>query len=313
MSRRWRGWAAVACVAVTVGLACKPKQRSLSICPEMVAAGKAMESETRDLPLDVWFAVLIRGFNRTAMDPGDEPRECSGKPIEVEWPISMAGDPRAKARKVTRYARTADDITFAILNDDEMLIWARTDTLENGDALGPVALTRWVPRGVEVLGIGTIQAPYARVRMRLEPLGTDAKVLVIESETCTEEEVDGEPQDRCEREAQVVPLSEQRFVGAHLIENGDDTGPARFRLAESRELELPDGWVRRFDLQRRLEFDGNRILVHESIRARDCNPKSPDTPCEEQITIVEKRNLDFKDGALHTTRGAWDKTGKPPT
>ena len=287
------------------GAGCKPKTRDLPICPAMVAAGKSNEADPRDLPVDVWFSVLVRTFNRSAMDAGDEPRECSNQPIEVKWPVAMTGDPRASARKLTREPRTDKDITFSELDEGELLVWARIDELENGDAIGPIAAAHWIPRGVEIRGIGSIQAPAQRVRMRLEPLG-EYQVLVLESETCPKDD----PQGKCAREAQIVPLAEQRFVSAPLIEAGKDAGPARFLLSDSREEPMKDGWVRRFELTRRLEFEGGKALLEENIKTRDCDPKSPATPCEEHVAASEKRSLEFKDGALHTTPGAWERVGK---
>ena len=295
----------VVCGMLAVG-SCKPKIRELPICPEMVAAGKATEAETRELSTDVWFSLLVRDFNRTAMDPGDEPRECSGQPISVTWPTEMGADPRARARKLDRAARTDADISFSEAADGDLLVWARVDALENGDAIGPVAFVRWIERGVEIRGIGTVQAPAQRVRMRLEPLGADARVLVLESETCPED-----PRGKCAREAQLVPLADQRFVGAPLIEAGKEAGPARFLLADSREEAMKDGWSRRYDLQRRLEFTEGKVILQENIRTRDCDPKSPATPCEEHVAASERRVLEFKDGALHTTPSAWDHVGKP--
>lgn len=304
-----RGFTMLGAVLLTVGAAaagCKQKVQELSICPEMVAAGKATESVSRDLPIDVWFSVLLRGFNRSGMDPGDEPRECSGQPIAVQWPTAMSADPRAKARKLQREALTADDLTFAQISDDDVLVWARVDKLENGDAIGPVALVHWVARGVEVKGIGTVQAPAQRVRMRLEAVGEDLQVLVLESETCPPDQP-----NNCSREAQIVPLADQRFVSAPMIEDGEDRGPARFVLSDSREEPLKDGWIRRYELQRRLEFDGLSVAVQENIKTRDCDPKAPAAPCEEHVAANEKRTLVFKEGMLYTSRGAWGQVGKP--
>lgn len=316
MTRRSTVMCAAALLAVSGAAAmssgCKPKSKDLPICPEMVAAGKADEADSRNLPIDVWFSVLVKNFNRTAMDPGDEPRECSNQPIAVSWPVAMTGDPRASARKLTREARTEADITFAESPEGEMLVWARTDALENGDAIGPIGLIRWVERGIEVRGIGTVQAPAKRVRMRLEPVGDDLRVLVLESETCPEPKPgEAAAEVRCVREAQIVPLANQRFVSSPLMVDGQDTGPARFLLADERDEPLKDGWVRRYELQRRLEFDGVSVIVQENIRTRDCNPKEPATPCEEHIAANEKRTLAFKDGALYTTPSAWANVAKP--
>jgi hypothetical protein len=230
--------------AALLAVACKPKVVDLPICPEMVAAGAADESQTRELPIDVWFSILIRGFDRTGMDPGDEARECSNQPIAVTWPQEMATDPRASARKLPRDARTADDLTFSDGEEGEILVWARIEELENGDALGPVGLARWIARGLEVRGIGTIQAPAERVRMRLEPYG-EIRMLVLESETCPKDQADAAVP--CPREVQIMPLENQRFVSAHMFENDKDMGPARFLLVDDREEPLKDGWVRKYD------------------------------------------------------------------
>ncbi|MBL9104853.1 MAG: hypothetical protein JNL82_28165 [Myxococcales bacterium] len=293
-------------LAALLLVACKPKVVDLPICPEMVAAGKADEAEARTLPIDVWYAVLVKGFNRTAMDAGEEPRECSNQPVNVEWPQEMATDPRASARKLPREPRTDADISFSDVSDGEVLVWARIDSLENGDGLGPVGLARWIARGLEIRGIGSLQAPAQRVRMRLEAYG-DIRMLVVESEACPKDQPEAAA---CPREVQVLPLENQRFVSAHMVENGVDKGPARFLLIDSREETLKDGWTRKYALQRRLEFDGVSAVVHENITTKDCDPKNPSATCEEHVAAQEKRVLEFRDGALHTTPSAWDRVGK---
>lgn len=294
--------------ALALAGACKPKgQTDLPICPAMVAAGKATESEARQLPIDVWYSILVKGFDRSAMDAGDEPRECSNQPVVVEWPQEMATDPRASARKLPRDKRTDADVSFSDVADGEVLVWARVDALENGDGLGPVALARWIAGGVEIRGIGSLQAPAQRVRMRLEPVG-EIRMLVVESETCPKDQPDAAV---CPREVQVLPLENQRFVSAHMIEKDVDRGPARFLLVDDREEPLKDGWVRKYALQRRLEFDGVSVVLHENITTKDCDPKNPSATCEEHVAAQEKRVLTFKDGAIITTPSAWDRIGKP--
>ncbi|MFY0539599.1 hypothetical protein [Nannocystis pusilla] len=139
--------------------ACKPKERDMPICPSMVAAERASEADTQTLPVDVWYSVLVRNFNRMAMEPPDEPRECSGRPIEVTWPDNLKEDPRATARPLDKRRLGDGDVTFTQGEDGALLVWARIQDLGNGDALGPVALVRWVERGLEVRGIGSVQAP----------------------------------------------------------------------------------------------------------------------------------------------------------
>lgn len=284
--------------------ACKPKERDMPICPSMVAAERASEADTQTLPVDVWYSVLVRNFNRMAMEPPDEPRECSGRPIEVTWPDNLKEDPRATARPLDKRRLGDGDVTFTQGEDGALLVWARIQDLGNGDALGPVALVRWVERGLEVRGIGSVQAPAQRARLRLEPLGEDTKVLVVESETCPKEQGAG----KCSREAQLLPLVEQRFVSAPMIEDGVDIGPARFVLSDHFELTLKDGWIRRYDLVRMLKFEKGVPIVDETIRSKDCDPKNTATPCEERIDAAEKRPLVFKDGVFIAPRSAWTRT-----
>lgn len=290
-----------ALAVATAATGCKPKVRDLPVCPEMVAAGRATEADSQTLPIDVWYSVLVRGFQRTAMEAPEDARECSGRPIEVTWPPELQEDPRATARKLDRRALTDADISFAQADEGIMLVWARIQDLSNGDAVGPVALVRWVERGLEVRGIGSVQAPAQRVRMRLEPLGEDAQVLVLESETCPEDQSGGE----CAREVQILPLVEQRFISAPLVEEGVDTGPARFVLTDHFEEPLKDGWTRRYELQRKLDFEAGAAFVNENIRTRDCDPKSPATPCEERIAASEKRPLVFREGVFSTNKSPW--------
>ena len=188
-----------------------------------------------------------------------------------------------------------------------MLVWARVDELESGDALGPVGLARFIARGLEIRGIGSVQAPSQRVRMRLEPYG-EIRMLVLESETCPKEPTD--EAIPCPREVQVIPLENQRFVSAHIFEGEQDRGPARFLLVDHREEPLKDGWVRKYALQRRLEFDGVTAIVHENITTKDCDPKNAATACEEHIAAQEQRVLVYADGKIQTTPSAWDRVGK---
>lgn len=288
-----------AAVAATAG--CKPKVRDLPICPEMVAADRASEAETQQLPTDVWFSVLVRNFNRTAMEAPEEPRECSGQKIEVAWPDALKEDPRAAARKLDRRRRTEADITFT-QTEDGVLVWARIEDLGNGDAIGPVALVRWIERGLEVRGIGTVQAPAQRARLRLETLSDESRVLVLESETCPEDQ-----KAACAREVQLLPLVEQRFVSAPLVEDGVDAGPARFLLTDHFEEPLKDGWIRKYELTRRLDFETGAPVMHENIKTRDCDPKSPATPCDERIAASEQRPLVFQEGVFIAGKSPWKK------
>ena len=51
---------------------CKQKGGGdLPICSAEVAGGTAVESEAQELPADIWYSIMLRGFDRDRMLAGD--------------------------------------------------------------------------------------------------------------------------------------------------------------------------------------------------------------------------------------------------
>jgi hypothetical protein len=207
--------------------------------------------------------------------PCSRPRiryECSNRPVALEWPDeqSAAIDSRSAAKPLPPRPLTDADMTFGEGPDGQVLVWARITHFDDGTALGPVALARWVERGVEIRGIGTLWAPQRRARLRIEPLGEDAQLLVADGERCTSDDLKS-----CTHEIYLLPLVEQRFMQASLFVDDAAIGPARVVITERRATTLSDGWVRRSDVQRRLRLNGNTTVISEVIRIRLCDPTEP--------------------------------------
>lgn len=296
---------AISFMSLSLVAACR-SVGTLPVCPAtLVSSERALEADTRVLPPAQWLSLLVRGVDRTTMLPPVDPHECSNRPVALEWPDeqSAAIDSRSAAKPLPPRPLTDADMTFGEGPDGQVLVWARITQFDDGTALGPVALARWVERGVEIRGIGTLWAPQRRARLRIEPLGEDAQLLVADGERCTSDDLKS-----CTHEIYLLPLVEQRFMQANLFVDEAAIGPARVVITERRATTLSDGWVRRSDVQRRLRLSGNTTVISEVIRIRLCDPTSKPELCREEFRAEENRPLAWQDGRFTTSRSAWDDT-----
>jgi hypothetical protein len=171
-----------ALVACAVVPGCRHKPTDMPVCTEYVTAEHADEADTRALPPEVWFELLVMGIHRPELTVPDEPRECSGKavecgPIGPPDPMSPRRLPRARAHRGRPDLREGPD--------GQMIVWARLDHFDDGTARGPVALVRWVDRGVQVRGIGTLWAPQRRARAAHRAARREDALLIADGERCT--------------------------------------------------------------------------------------------------------------------------------
>jgi hypothetical protein len=276
-------------------VACHPAPAlDLPICPALVTASRAAEADTRVLPPDVWFALLVPGFDRQAGAPPEDPRDCSQRAIVTDE------DPPLPARP-----RTADDLSFGTSDDGAALVWARLLDYPDGTAVGPVVLARWVPQGLEIRGVGSLRAPARRARLRLERLQDGHPLLLAEGEACPVDPACTTcppGQVPCPREAVLLPLVDQRFLAADIIEGEHAPRPARLRLDERRELPRPGGRTRRLEIRRRIDLRGAAPALHAAIRIRDC---VPGLPCDDHLTLVDARPLALAGLTFVTAEDPW--------
>lgn len=294
-------------LAATTLVACKPKVTDPPICHTSVGSDRADEADTRLLPTEAWFQLLVPKISRPQLLPPADPRECSGLAVALHWPDpeAAARDPRTRAQPLSRRPLTDADLTFDEGPDGSILVWARIEFYADGTARGPVALARWTQRGLEIRGVGTLWAPHRRAKLRLEALGDDDQVLVASAELCPESP-DKSAARGCRREVYLLPLINQRFVQAGLLEDGAPTGPARISSFEQRDAPRRDGWVRRSQVRRSLRFKDGTISIAEAIQIRDCDPKA-DNMCEQHETVRDLRPLDWLGGNFATRRSAWEE------
>lgn len=308
---------------------CKPKASGdMPICAAEVAAGTATESTVQELSADIWYTIMLQGFDRDRMLAGDEPKDCTGastltptppplaegeKPAEDAQPNEVAGckiGGDLEADRLPTRPLTDEDIVINEGPDGTSLVWVQATHYSNGDAIGPVALVEWTKAGIAVRALGTLRAQTNKARMRIEVAG-DQRILVVEGDECNTEE-----SKLCKRVMRLLPVINGRFATVPLKlanDPNDQTGTtdpclgdAQFALFEQYTSALPDGWIRKFEIVRSVTFDTGAALVSEQVVIKDKDPAQPDAPAQEFRQASSERPLVYKDRYYETRASLWD-------
>ncbi|NVB36784.1 hypothetical protein G6O69_02995 [Pseudenhygromyxa sp. WMMC2535] len=317
--------------AATLGLlatACPKKATGpMPLCTAEVASGTAIESEAQELPPDLWFSILLNNFDREKMRPEDEPRDCTGRsaiqptipPLadpgpgteaEAEAEGTVAGCPINNDLETGRLPvrpLTAEDIVINEGPDGSSLVWVQAAHFEDGQAIGPVAMVEWTQGGIAVRALGNLRTYTEKARMRIETAGGQ-RLLVAESDNCTFDE------KMCQRIMKLLPIINDRFTTVPLkrVEDeyhpgGDCLGEATFAMFDQHTSDLPDGWIREFEIVRSVSFDGEYPLVAEQVVVRDKDPNQPDAPPQDFREAANDRQLVYKDRYFETRGSVWDE------
>jgi len=317
-------------LSVALGLpltGCKPKiSGDMPICSAEVAGGAAAESTVQELPANIWYSIMLQGFDRDRMLAGDDPKDCTGrstltptpppfaegvKPPEDDQPDVVAGctiggseDDRLPARPLTE-----DDILINEGPDGTSLVWVKATHYKSGEAIGPVALVQWTPAGIAVRALGSLRAQTNKARMRIEVSGSQ-RILVVEGDECNVEE-----SKLCKRIMRLLPIIDGRFATVPLklapedIKAGADAclGDAAFALFEHYTSNLPDGWIRRFEIVRSVTFDTGAPLIAEQVVIKDKDPDQPEAPPQDFRQASSDRTLVYKDRYFETRGSLWEQ------
>ncbi|MFO7567173.1 MAG: hypothetical protein R6X02_31295 [Enhygromyxa sp.] len=319
----------LALVAVTLGpLAlggCKKKvSGDMPICSAEVAGGAALESQAQELPADIWYSIMLQGFDRDRMLAGDDPKDCTGtstlrptpppftegeQPPADEDPELVAGCEigGGEAERLPARPLTEDDIVINEGPDGMSLVWVKATHYKNGEAIGPVALVEWRKAGIAVRALGTLRAQTNKARMRIEVAG-DQRILVVEGDECNVED-----SKVCKRIMRLLPIIDGRFATVPLKLAADEAqgadpclGDAAFALFEQYTSNLPDGWIRKFEIVRSVTFETGAPLVSEQVVIKDKDPEQPDAPPEQFRQASSDRTLVYKDRYFETRGSLWD-------
>lgn len=305
---------------------CKPKTGPMPLCEESVASDKAAEIENQDIPPTVWFSLLLKGFNKSSMELPAEPRICyQAQPLVEPKPNPELGCPAgdSEVSLLPKRPLTEEDLVMAEASDEKkFLIWIKAIHYSNGEAFGPVALAEMRDNAIVVWGIGLLRAQGRKARLRLEPFGSH-EILVVESDACVDAE-----QTKCYREMQLMPLVSADAPDKRIDSKGEPAKPsprkkfvsipllsadnqcldhtARFRLFQEHEVKLENGWNRRFEITRSLNFEEDDLVIDEHITVSDSDPQHPDAPPKIFRDADLKRKIIYSQTGLKTVEGLWD-------
>lgn len=312
-------------LALSLGGCKKKVSGDMPICAAEVAGGDAVESQAQELPPDIWYSIMLQGFDRDRMLAGDDPKDCTGTSTLAPTPPPLAEDQEQpedadptvvagckiggdlEADRLPARPLTAEDIIINEGPDGMSLVWVQSTHYKSGEAIGPVALVEWTKAGIAVRALGTLRAQTNKARMRIEVAG-EQRILVVEGDECNTED-----KKLCKRIMRLLPIINGRFATVPLKLNAEDAngadvclGDAAFALFEQYTSDLPDGWIRKFEIVRSVTFDKGAPLVSEQVVIKDKDPNQPEAPPQEFREASSDRTLVYKDRYFETRGSLWD-------
>lgn len=293
-------------LALCALVACKKTTDGpMALCASEVEGGEALETQSNNVPPEVWFALILKSFNGKTGEPARPARDCTNRPLEIQdEQVAACVLPEEPSPALPpRPLDGKQDLELIGLEEGKALVWVRTEYFENGDALGPIAVAEYRKNGIAIRALGALRANPNRVRMRIEPMG-EGTVLVVESMVCPPDDP-----SKCARVMRLLPREGDRFVERPLLdaESGACLGPATFELSRHEEIAREDGTIRRFELARTFKFDEGVIKVDEQVLIKDIDPEQPDAPPAIFRKAQIERMLRLDDQGLRTTEPLWER------
>lgn len=297
---RWLASLALASLALS---GCKKEGKTdLPLCKAEVAGKEAAEVADGSIPPDIWFLILLRNFDRETMQLKRPGLDCSGRAIEPKAETvdtCIVGDDPPSP--LPERPLTEDDLLIEVLDDGKQLVWAKTGEYDNGEAVGPIAITEWTSRGVAVRAIGTLRAQKDRAAIRLEAVGAE-QMLVVESRHC-----DPDDPKNCSRRIRLLPLVGDSFTDKRLqTEDGACIGSAEVTLYDEKLVTLDNGIERKFEVARSVEFEEGVVVINEQVTIKDKDPTQPDLPAKLFRRANVERSLNVGTDAIITQGGLWE-------
>lgn len=273
----------------------------MPLCVSQVAGDQAQEVAAGDIPPEIWFSIVLRGYDRASGELRRPVNNCMNRAVEPSFDETYRSClDKGRTQELPARPLTEEDLVIAETSDGRQLIWVMTHHFENGEAMGPIALATWTERGVAINSMGTLRTFAERANLRLEPFGS-AEVLVVESRVC-----DPDHPKKCERVVRMMPHLHRTFEDVPLVdETGQCLGPAAFRLSREKMVRTPDGVDRSFELTTTIDFDTGSVVVSEQMNIDDRDPDDPEAPPQSFRKANSRRQLQLLNGAILTKPGLW--------
>ncbi|WP_147443537.1 hypothetical protein [Corallococcus sicarius] len=246
---------------------------------------------------DLWFALLLHGYDK---DRNVVPRpavDCSGAPVVWQDPNQdECREPGPPSEPLPPPAQlTEQDLVLETLQARERLVWVITRRYTNGEGVGPVARVHTTETGFSVEALGTLRALPLHAKLRMERVaGTE--VLVAEGDACT---TDASEEQVCRRAVRIMPLRSHRFFG-EAVSSKDKAclGAAWFPLSRELSFTLPNGLRRTYELASTVSFKSDGITVQEQVQVSDSDPKQPAVAPRLYRRAQDHRELTVQDSVL---------------
>jgi hypothetical protein len=255
------------------------------LCRISTSIGVNKPLADRTLPAPFWFSLLVRGYVPSGAI-GRPTRDCEGQ--LVSWPAdACAAD--AEVKPLDPEPLGENDLVVSHLGEGRRLVWVQTEHFANGEAVGPVALAVFDPRGVSVTTLGVLRAYGSRVQLRMDRLG-DGQVLIAEGEACADER----DARTCVRGIRLVPVGRRRFVALDVSdEGGRCLGRAFFPLKL-------DGTLGRksYRVQSSVNFAPDAVTVQESLTITEGTSTSADATAAAVAKMTAERRIKMSGGRL---------------
>ncbi len=279
--------------------ACKPKAPPKPaigpLCFVETMTQYEAEENVRALKPEAWFALVLRDYDLWTGAVKRPVRDCSGQEVRAPELLGECVETEAPIKMKPPHALTKEDLVVTKGPGNQWIVWIQVEHLEDGEAIGPVALAAFSHKGASVNALGSLRAKRRRARLRLEKVGK-TPVLVAEGD-CEKDDP-----SRCKSAIRVLPLRNDYFLNEPLTlaageAEGQCLGPAAFVTQRTERVDLDSGWERRFEQTSSLTFETEQMTLHEQVVASDAAPRQPGVPprlfrkadAERTIKIAPKR------------------------
>lgn len=281
-----------ASVASAALIACAGPQR-----PWPRATICEIESRERPPSTDAALNLLLSGWDPTTRRATRPALDCTSAQVRWDAPAFACSDTALASKVLGDQPLVADDVVVTPAGEGAWLVWAITNRLATGDAIGPVAAVESRRSSLQVKAIGTLRAYPRHARLRIERLGM-AHLLVAEGDLCSG---DG---GNCTRAARLMLLAGNQFKPVTLGDHhGGCSGPGWIDLQRVEVVRRGESY-RRKELTASLVFEEAALRVDELVVVQDLGTKPGASPARQIHGAQASRTVTLVDGSLKANDGS---------